>query len=508
MLIKTVAIYNRISRDNDESNDVLLNHRTITTRLCESKGYQYMLYEEIESGGKFEERKILLKLLKDIEQGLYDGLVVVELSRIARDNLYSQMIAKVLEENDVPIITPSRIYNLNDESDRLMYDMESMISSKELKTITRRMKNGKLEGAKRGEWIQGNPPIGYKRGDDKKLVIVESEAHLVQQIYNFAVSGYGIPSIASKMIGYKTANGKPFTSTSIYTILKNQTYIGVITYNVKDKKGNITETIVTKNAHEAIITKEQFNSVQQAIKGRMSGDMETRNRSRGNVLNILKDLVYCNVCGLKMGFKKDTKQANAIYLKACKCGNKGVAAHRLLETFMSEFQFIKAFSYDAWQKALETTETVSKDSLVQQVEKLNKTQEKLNAKLKRIRSAYLDEVFTKEEYMSEKSTTESELKRISDAKDNLHQDIESMDKEIISSQYEAMIEKIDRFYYLYNMEASQQHIAECNRLLKLIINKVLYARGDAESVITSPLEIYEASQGKHQDFIELFIESK
>ncbi|MFB5932372.1 recombinase family protein [Peribacillus frigoritolerans] len=123
MLIKTVAIYNRISRDNNESEDVLLNHRTITKRLCESKSNKYKLYEEIESGGKFEERKVLLQLLKDIAQGLYDGLVVVELSRIARDNLYSQMIAKVLEENDVPIITPSRIFNLNDESDRFMFDV-------------------------------------------------------------------------------------------------------------------------------------------------------------------------------------------------------------------------------------------------------------------------------------------------------------------------------------------------------------------------------------------------
>lgn len=41
MLIKTVAIYNRISSDNNESEAVLLNHRTITTRLCESKSYKY-----------------------------------------------------------------------------------------------------------------------------------------------------------------------------------------------------------------------------------------------------------------------------------------------------------------------------------------------------------------------------------------------------------------------------------------------------------------------------------
>lgn len=93
-------------------------------------------------------------------------------------------------------------------------------------------------------------------------------------------------------MGFKTANGMPFASTSLYTILKNQTYIGTVTYNIKDKKGNITETVVTKNAHEAIITREQFNSVQQAIKGRMSGDIEKKNRTRGIVSSTFKDLVY------------------------------------------------------------------------------------------------------------------------------------------------------------------------------------------------------------------------
>ena len=506
MLIKTVGIYNRISRDNNESEDVLLNHRTITTRLCESKSYKYKLYEEIESGGKFEERKVLLQLLKDIAQGLYDGLVVVELSRIARDNLYSQMIAKVLEENDVPIITPSRIYNLNDESDRLMYDMESMISSKELKTITRRMKNGKIEGAKRGEWIQGNPPIGYKRNDDKKLIIVESEAKLIQQIFNYAESGYGIPSIVSKITGYKTANGKSFTTTSIYTILKNQTYTGVITYNAKDKKGIIIESIVTKNAHEAIITKEQFSLVQQAIKGRMSGDLATRNRSRGMVLSTLKDLVYCRQCKSKMGFKKDSKQTNAIYLKACKCGNRGVSESLLLVAFQKKFRFLERFYREEWQKALETTDTVSKDSLVQQNEEMSKTLDKLNSKLKRIRSAYIEEVFTKEEYLSEKSNAESEIKKISDAKDELLQDIESLDKESISSQYESKIEKIRQINDIYNKEVSYRDMVEVNRLLKLMLDKVYYIRLTEKVTGISPSR--KGLKVEQGDFIQILIASK
>lgn len=507
MLIKTVAIYNRISRDNGESDDVLLNHRTINTRLCESRGYQYKLYEEVESGGKFEERRILLQLLSHIAEGLYDGLVVVELSRIARDNLYSQMIAKVLEDNNVPIITPNRIYDLSDESDRFMYDMESMISSKELRTITRKMKNGKLEGARRGEWVQGRPPFGYKRGDNKKLVIVESEARLVQQIFTYAENGYGVHNITRKLEGYKTRDGNSFTDTAVYAILNNKTYTGSIIYNVKDKKGDITEPIVTRNAHEATITREQFNSVQQAIKGRMSGDMETRNRSRGRVLSILKDLVYCKRCGLKMGFRKDRKQKNAVYINPCECGNRGIVEHQLLKSFLTDFEFIKGVYQDEWKKALNEPQTVSKDVLVQQVEKLNNTRDKLNMRLSRAKDAYLDGFFNKEEYVKSKDDTEKELKKVSTALDDLLQDIESMDKDSLASQFESKMEKIEQFYEVYNNnEDSQQYLAECNRILKLIINKVHYDRLNERVIITSPLENYmEVEQG---DFVDLFIEAK
>lgn len=502
MLIKTVAIYNRISRDNNESEDVLLNHRTITTRLCELKTYKYKLYEEIESGGKFEERKVLLQLLKDIAQGLYDGLVVVELSRIARDNLYSQMIAKVLEENDVPIITPSRIFNLNDESDRFMFDVESMISSKELKTIIRRMKNGKIEGVRRGQWVQGVPPVGYKRGDDKKLVIVESEANLVRQIFNYAENGNGIPTIVRKLTGQKTRTGKAFTLTSINTILKNETYTGRIIYNVKDKKGKTTETIISKNAHEAIISKEQFNTVQQAVRGRVSGDLEVRNRSRGNVISILKDLVYCMECGSKMGMKKDSKQANTIYLKACKCGNRGIVENKLLEQFLTDFEFLERFYRDEWQKALETPTVDSKDNLVQAIKEIEKTQGKLKKRLAGFIEMRADGDLTREQFHDKKTSTEAELQRLSEAIDDLQEKLQSLDKEALSNQYEAKLERIMQFHTTYH----SGELEECNRLLKLIINKVKYVRVNERIEVTSPLEgYYEVEQG---DFVDLSIYPK
>jgi site-specific DNA recombinase len=502
-LIKKVAVYLRISREDKENEDTLLNHRTIMQTFVASRGFnEAVYYEEIVSGAKaVEHRHELFRLLQDIKK--YDALCILKLDRLSRDELYFYTILKVLEDNNIPLITSDgRQYNLRDKNDRMMLGIQNLFASNEYRTIVERMQENKLVRANRGEWIQGIPPLGYKRNDDKKLVIDESETFIVKQIFDYAESGYGLPTIVNKLIGYRTAKGKPFTVTAVHAILCNKTYLGIITYNTKD------ESIVCKNAHEPIITREQFNRVQDALRGRYSGDRETRTRSKGKVISVLKDLVYCNECGLKMGLKKDSKQVNTIYLKACKCGNKGIAEHRLLNTFISEFQFIKAHLHEEWEKALNASQDVSKDSLVKSISELNKTADKLKKRLEGYIEMRADGELTKEQYQKKKGETESELKRLSDAINDLQEQLQSLDKETITSQYEAKMEKIDRFFYLYNKEALLEDIAECNRILKLLINKARYVRGDSESVITSPLERYEASQGMQQDFVQLVIEPK
>ena len=290
---------------------------------------------KLRQGGSMKNVKELLQLLRDLDDDWYDAIVVYELSRLARNNLYAQVIAEILVKNEVLIITPVRTYNLNDESDRLMYDLESVMSSKELQTITRRMKVGKIERAKRGEWVQGKPPLGYRRNRiTKKLEIAESEAEIVRYVFNLAESGHGLPTISKKLESYKTREGNTFNISSLNKILSNTTYTGTITYNVKDKRGIITQSIVSIDSHEPIIHLGQFNNVQSAIKARLSGgDIVKRNRSRGECISIFKDLLYCGVCGKKMGIKRDSKRKDKIQINKCSCGNKGIMEDKLLVEF-------------------------------------------------------------------------------------------------------------------------------------------------------------------------------
>lgn len=516
--IKHVGVYLRISRETgNENQDTLLSHRTIAERYCKDNGYSYHIYEEVLSGASdIKSREALVSLLDDVKQNLYDAIFVISIDRISRDNYLAQYVAKVIADSDIPVLTPEKVYDLNGD-DRLLFDIQNVVSSQELRLITKRQRRGKREGVLRGDFVQGVSPLGYRRCEDntskkyKHLEIVEEEAKLIRMIFNYALNGYGIPSIVNKMAGYKTRSyktskgkwheGKPFNISQVNTILKNRIYCGELTYQIKDKRKLVIETITTPDAHEPIITLAQFNNVQSAIKGRLSGDLEKRNRSRGECFSILKDLLFCNVCGLKMGIKRDSKRKNKVYVNKCRCGNKGVMEDKLLVEFWDQLSLTEKSLRQSFQKALETPVDVSREFLIESIKELNKKSQKAQAKLKKIRDAYTDDLFTKEEYLSDKAIVEKELSLINTSISELSRKLKQFDTETISNEYETKLKWLDNVRKLSEIhngklfvtvkelknapspKVATNDIAEVNRLLRLVIDKIHYRKYNEETTL-------------------------
>lgn len=514
--IKHVGVYLRISRETgNENQDTLLSHRTIAERYCKDNDYSYHIYEEILSGASdIKSREALVSLLEDVKQNLYDAIFVISIDRISRDNFLAQYVAKVIADADIPVLTPEKVYDLNGD-DRLLFDIQNVVSSQELRLISKRQRRGKREGVLRGEFVQGVSPLGYRRCEDntsknyKHLEIIEEEAKLIRMIFNYALNGYGIPSIVNKMAGYRTRSyktskgkwheGKPFGISQVNTILKNRIYCGELTYQIKDKRGQIIETIITPDAHEPIIPMAQFNNVQSAIKGRLSGDLEKRNRSRGECFSILKDLLYCGICGKKMGIKRDSKRKDKVYVNKCSCDNKGIMEDKLLVEFWKELSIVEKQLRQSFQKVLETPTTKSKDSIIKSIDELNKREQKANTKLKNIRDAYTEGIFTKEEYLSDKTEVEKQLSSINSSISELSRELKQFDTETISSEYETKLKwlaDIRKYTDRYNGKLfihgkdirnlplptiEKENIAEVNRLLKLVIDKVHYHKYNEET---------------------------
>ena len=121
--IKHVAMYLRISREKkDENVETLANHKSLLSEFAKEKGFSYEPFPEVVFGGscQLEARPKLRALLDRIEE--FDGILVVELSRLSRNGLISEQVLQLCVDHDKPIITPVYTYDLaNNNNDVLTY---------------------------------------------------------------------------------------------------------------------------------------------------------------------------------------------------------------------------------------------------------------------------------------------------------------------------------------------------------------------------------------------------
>ena len=161
IIIKYVAEYLRKSRG--ETIEDLIKHKTILEELCKSRGWVYVVYEEVETGESLFARPVMQQLLRDVEDNIYDAVVCVDLDRLGRGDLVDWgQIKRVFQKTNTYMVTPSSLYNLNDDNEEFAVDLQTLFARREYKKITHRLSMGKKVGAKLGAWTNGTPPMPYE----------------------------------------------------------------------------------------------------------------------------------------------------------------------------------------------------------------------------------------------------------------------------------------------------------------------------------------------------------
>jgi len=170
---------------------------------------------------------------------------------------------------------------------------------------------GMLARAREGKW-NGGQVLGYDlkdistQGDKRKhtrLVINEKEAKIVKRIFELYIAGNGYKAIANRVNkeGHLGKRGKPFSISTIKTILENPVYIGMIRYDVRrnwtdKRRGDINPTpILEQGEHEPIISLLDWEKAQQILKNR-SGKP---NRVHGGIFPFT-GVMKCPQCGSGM----------------------------------------------------------------------------------------------------------------------------------------------------------------------------------------------------------------
>ncbi|MEH7613539.1 recombinase family protein [Gottfriedia acidiceleris] len=488
--INNVAIYLRISQEKKGENaDTLLNHRTMLMEYAKECGWAYELYQEVLSGGKSElsERPQLQRMLNNIE--LYDGILVVELSRLSRNGLISEKVLQTCVDYNKPIITRERIYDLaNSQSDVLMYRFGSLIASQEHSLIGARSKNNKLSMVKQGMHVSGTVPYGYKRNKDtKRLEIDEKSADIIRYIYKLQNEGLGSYRIRDILNaeGYKSATGKAFNLPSIRRIIRNPAYKGMVVFNDRKRvkqNGKYVyinlNTIEVENAHPPIVSVSEWEKANSIRDAREETAKIIRERpSSVTGVTILKDLCYCHNCGRKLVICKNNRN-ESYYIKGCeylmedgtKCPNMGINVNYVEELVMEEVGKLRGEIELEIEHLLNYDTTDLTANLEEQLIHINGKIEEQTKQFNKLIELAISGVFTVNEIASKKEA-------ITDTIESLNAEREELTVRLANTNTSTVTEKLSNVLsVLDDIENGNADPMEVNTHLKRFIRKIYYNR--------------------------------
>ncbi|MGI2851604.1 recombinase family protein [Bacillus cytotoxicus] len=363
------AIYVRVSTDKEEQKQSLENQKDLFINLLTDKGWDlFDIYLDVQSGTKTKKRPQLKRMIEDAKLKKFDIILAKELSRLARNGQLSYEIKNLAENRGIHILTlDGAIDTLTGNTQMFglyawMYEQESQRTSERVKAALRvTAQGGKFKGS--------IPPYGYYVENGVLKIKDDFTPNVVRRIFNSYLSGNGYDSIARELLeeGVPTPsmiagkrNASPlWHGSSIRVILENPHYIGnlvqqretsISVTTEKRKMNDPSDYVIIENTHEAIISKKDFEVVQQLI-------AERKRKRPYAKKHLFTNIAFCADCGKSMHFKKNRNgYVCGSYNKYghTQCSDHLVKENELVE-FMSNHikKMFSAFSTRSTQKEIE-----------------------------------------------------------------------------------------------------------------------------------------------------------
>ncbi|AFM41043.1 site-specific recombinase, DNA invertase Pin [Desulfosporosinus acidiphilus SJ4] len=503
--IEKVAIYLRKSRG-DEEEDVLSKHRQRLLEFAEQKGWSYEIFQEkIGTGDGVEHRPELKRLLDFVEDGLYDGVLVVEYERLSRAGTKDlDEIIKVFHYNDTYLITPEKIYDPNNTGDLTLLGILSVLSNAELRTIVKRLVDGKKDGAIKGNWTNGKPPYPYeyitevgvdKRGRNKiigHITVNEEKKTVYTRIKKMYLSGkFGTEEISFILNreGISSPNGSTWHNNTVKRLLVHPFHMGQVIYGKnqwkkrRDNKRKITrhknesEWSVGEGQHPRLKTPEEHEKILELL----AKNRKVPHKSKAGCFPTT-GLLYCRKCGYRMVYsvgRIEVKSGKSYNYTKCahhspvgtKCPQTGVKMDEdfygaLFQAIVSDYldkgHLIKLQQNCNFNMELERNIKQKRDTLI-----------KAEKALIRIKDAYEAEIYTLAEFSERKKAQETLIESL---KAEI-QELKNTPQREFNLPPEELENRICEFKSLWEKGASPKEI---NTLMKSIVKKIFYDRTDNE----------------------------
>ena len=330
--------YGKAHRLIDQSFSIVNQRKLIQDYISAHDELQhYHVVEYIDDGftGTNMERPRFQNMIEDVKNGRIACIIVKDLSRLGRNYLeVGDCLERILPINGVRLVSVNDCYDSNNligttggldiAFRNFIYDSYSKdLSVKVRSAMYTRMENGKFVN---------HPPFGYTKdvGDKHRMVLDSETAPIVREIFQGIIEGMSTSEVAKMLnergtptpLQYKHHKIKPacqervllWSHVTIVNIIKNYKYTGAMINHTREsrylrdpnqRRTNRDEWIITEGAHEAIVTKEEFDLANEKLRHPKKCEHHAGNRG--------DNVFYCGYCGRKL----QKTFGNDVYFSCC-----------------------------------------------------------------------------------------------------------------------------------------------------------------------------------------------
>ena len=350
-----VAAYCRVSSNSeDQLNSYAAQIRAYTERINSTEGWQLVdIYaDEGLTGTKSDKREEFKRLMQDCRAGKIDKVLVKSVSRFARNTYDCLAALRELKLLGISVCFEKENMDTETLTDELAVSVFGSLAQQESVSISQNQLWSYKKRMESGAFITCARPYGYRITNGKELEIIEEEAAVVRRIFSAYLDGMGSIPIAEELNrhGLRTSYGKRWRENTVRYILTNEKYVG----DALSQKSFTTDAFPAKslrnhgqrpkfyseNTHPAIISRQDFEHVQQLIASRRREDYAAREYP-------MSRLITCAECGGKF-MRRSSKTGFITWV--CRnhncskenCSQMPIAEAELYAAFLRMYNTLKA----------------------------------------------------------------------------------------------------------------------------------------------------------------------
>ena len=408
--LKTAAAYIRVSTDNQTelSPDSQIK---VVRQFAKQNGYiipkEFIFRDDGISGRHADKRPQFTQMIATAKQkpSPFSAVLLWKFSRFARNQEESIFYKSMLRKNGVEVLSvsePAIDGPFGTLIERIIEWSDEYYSIR----LSGEVKRGMTEKVERGGAVS-IPSFGYSIVD-KKYIPNPDTAPIVKKIFNDYINGVPSIQIARQLndLKIKTTRGNLWENRTVDYILQNPVYIGKIRWNPKGKTNrdfDNPDIMLVDGQHEPIIDVETFEKVQEIIaENKRTHIPHVHHKVNDDFM--LHGLVKCSNCGSTLSMAVRGQSLQCVKYTHGKCNvSHSISLKKINEMVLIDIEFAfktENFNLNIRQKSDEPDIDIS--ALI----------DKEKVKLKRIKEAYEDGIYTLAEFKESKSLIEHNIEQL------------------------------------------------------------------------------------------------